>query len=916
MPQSFEPTSRPQKSGFVKRIIIISIILVVLLFGLYSYMKIVALKAPTFIGSDAMIVAEADNLLNLLENLEASDTVNLLKDDREYRSLYAMLIELQSSFVQQNKSFLRLLNTPVHLVVPTHDEPLLILDMGMKSLLFGAGQNILPLLFSNNEQFSVNTYEANGAKLLDLTIKKNNSVVHFHAKKNILLISLSRNSILQALEAYQSGVHWNNNENFQQVRANVAGSTSLRIYYNAAYILNIIQDNSPAETAIDALSFLNIAGIAVNLKKDSITLDGFNSTGLSNSAVNRIFNSQPRTIKVPEILPEDIETLAVFTFDHFEDVYESVKELFCNDPSIERQFKKGERNLRRLLKEPLDTSIFSWLGNEIALAQLPGKSNAVIIIHTGNPGRAQNFLNDFAQRGWISDSNVPRYRNQYDIKKINLPFALNLIASVFIPNLELPYFSIIDDFLLISMDYTVLQKIMDAALTDAVLSLSDEYKTIALNIDRQANVFCYWKNLNRIVSLPTRHGILPSLIRSYPAGMMSIKFINSGMKEKVYLIRNIRTTPEPAAGWPITLNGNAAGEARIADIDGKGLDDIIVAAQNGKVYVLDYYGNNVLGWPIKTDGKITTPPAIGNVDNSAELEIGVVTENGIVSLYSKNGTMMDGWPKNIEETVDTRLCFADITGDRKDDIIVGTTRGNVYAWTADGTPVQGFPVALPGLEGVGRSIVPVNIKSGAANELLVPTITWNGHIYALTGTGTLLNNWPKETKTANKTVPIITPMNPGNQSVILFLTGNGTLYAWNVNGSTILSNITITSRITVNPAAADINNDGITDIVTLNDAGLIKISAPNGTTIKQWQAGPPSRNSQLLITDINDDGKSEIIYAFPNGIVRVWNNEGVELSALQMNGSFTPSIHDFDHDHSREAVTVNRNGTVCVYQLP
>ena len=124
------------------------------------------------------------------------------------------------------------------------------------------------------------------------------------------------------------------------------------------------------------------------------------------------------------------------------------------------------------------------------------------------------------------------------------------------------------------------------------------------------------------------------------------------------------------------LTEAAHGAPKVADIDGDGVDDFIIAQCDGKVLVCDRNGKPKKGWPFENGYSIYSAPTIIDLDGDGVPEIVFTANNGsykgeqagcIIALDSK-GKMKEDFPKYIGKTI-APLTFADLDGDGTLEII-------------------------------------------------------------------------------------------------------------------------------------------------------------------------------------------------------------------------------------------------------
>jgi hypothetical protein len=112
------------------------------------------------------------------------------------------------------------------------------------------------------------------------------------------------------------------------------------------------------------------------------------------------------------------------------------------------------------------------------------------------------------------------------------------------------------------------------------------------------------------------------------------------------------------------------GAPRIADMDGDGIDDIVIAQCDGKVIVCDKKGKLKKGWPYECGYSIYSAPSIIDLDGDGIPEIVFSGNNGsytgdqagCVIALNVEGKMLEGFPKYIGKTI-APLTFADLDGD-------------------------------------------------------------------------------------------------------------------------------------------------------------------------------------------------------------------------------------------------------------
>ena len=229
--------------------------------------------------------------------------------------------------------------------------------------------------------------------------------------------------------------------------------------------------------------------------------------------------------------------------------------------------------------------------------------------------------------------------------------------------------------------------------------------------------------------------------------------------------------------WPILLDVDVRSSPAVADLDGDGLDEVVVGTYGPPSTILIFDNDGSPMGSADSRLSVISSPAIGNLDDDPALEIVVGTSDGTLLALESDGTPLNpAWPVELprrqppylvdRNDVDSSPALGDLDGDGVPEIVALSDDGVVYAYHADGTPVAGFPFAAP------RETFhhPVLTSSNSASPILadvegdgridVVAALSNGRVYALSGDGTMLNGFPLRFP---PTAPADTPAEEGDE---------------------------------------------------------------------------------------------------------------------------------------------------------
>jgi MYXO-CTERM domain-containing protein len=253
--------------------------------------------------------------------------------------------------------------------------------------------------------------------------------------------------------------------------------------------------------------------------------------------------------------------------------------------------------------------------------------------------------------------------------------------------------------------------------------------------------------VNNPVPLPTDKTFQPDdPVNIYTITMRLRATINSsnpnlnGAKGESRKAFHIYRDSDLLPGFPKFVGSSGESSPKLADLDGDGKREIILADSAGRVHAYKADGSELAGWPVKTEllplldpathkgaghaqapgfksGKLNpeqyspvgASPGIGDIDGDGKPEVVVATWNGYVWAYKADGKTVAGFPVELKR--DSRMytkgeeyeledgfwaapVLVDLDGDNKLEIVQAGMDARLYAWKGDGKEVAGFPVLV------------------------------------------------------------------------------------------------------------------------------------------------------------------------------------------------------------------------------
>jgi hypothetical protein len=339
------------------------------------------------------------------------------------------------------------------------------------------------------------------------------------------------------------------------------------------------------------------------------------------------------------------------------------------------------------------------------------------------------------------------------------------------------------------------------------------------------------------------------------------------------------------AGWPKTLDYPTDGAPAYGDIDGDGTGEIVVTTHEigtfsfGTIYAFEIDGTDVTGFPVTTAGGAVRTPVLADLDGNGTLEIIIAIRDwpeGFIYVYSGDGTIFPGWPQRMDYVPGSAVAVGDIDGDEIPEIIAESYY-SLHAFRPDGTLMDGFPY-LPGLSRVFSYSTPVlaDIDGDGYREIICGDHSienGTGAVHVVRNDGTSFDGWPKMTGSWIYGPPSIGDINGdglldiavGDQT--LSLTPVNKIYAWAGESGDTLPGFPISNVFGVNSQIilADLDGDEEIELMFDNNTAMGSIGNypgynHDGTAMENWPLETIGSTFFInpFVADINLDGILDI----------------------------------------------------------
>ena len=326
------------------------------------------------------------------------------------------------------------------------------------------------------------------------------------------------------------------------------------------------------------------------------------------------------------------------------------------------------------------------------------------------------------------------------------------------------------------------------------------------------------------------------------------------------------------------------------------------------ISTLDKDGDNLPDtlWNVATNGPIYRSVVVADIDfpdGKGEKEIIVKSEvaNTPILVYDAYG--------NIKRIIGERcfpssfyatLSVSDLNNDGYKEIICGLSN-KIYVWQHDGTAYMRTPFyTCPNGRNICSSIVACDFDNDGEKDIIVSSKN-NGsesisYIYVIKQDGTCLDGFNGDSSNS-VSIPYTTESNSGIDHAVsvgdinkdgmleLVALGHNCVRVWNNSGDVLLDknvnglfpNKSYASNST-SPILADVNGNDTVDILFHIDEKIYAIDY-HGNELSGFPLSALDKiNNGIAISDIDNDGKNEIIAGDMGGYIHAWKTDGISTA--------------------------------------
>jgi len=421
----------------------------------------------------------------------------------------------------------------------------------------------------------------------------------------------------------------------------------------------------------------------------------------------------------------------------------------------------------------------------------------------------------------------------------------------------------------------------------------------------------------------TRTAVKPAAKKSLPAWMYGlIGFVVVGVGMAYVLIDSspqvVEEKLQSGRAWSQKLDHDRIMPTTpvLADVNGDGFLDVVVADASGFVAVMDGAEGKKI-FAAEVADRIVAPPVAGDLSGDGIDDIVVASNLGTVVALNGKGQPLWKSEDNLDMgEIINRPVLTVVNDDAVTDVIVPTSKRGLVA--LDGS--RGWEIWNTAEMTQGKVVTtPLVVDLNGDSKSDYVTVTDAGQVLAVTSQDAKVwKLWEAKIPKVYYASPVF--IDAGDQGVVVIATENQGIIALKADTGRVFWTTNLAKLFFASPIAVDGNGDGVNDVVAVAVNGDIHVlDSLTGDEIWSLALGVEVKASPAVY-DVNDDGLLDLILLDASGKMQVIDMaRGRKILTISIKGAdefvASPVLGDVNNDKLLEVVAVSQNGLVSAYGL-
>ncbi|MDR1174790.1 MAG: VCBS repeat-containing protein [Treponema sp.] len=747
----------------------------------------------------------------------------------------------------------------------------------------------------------------------------NGTVFYIGPYKNLLI--LSNNSAL-----FESVLQGTSRD--RDIRKSSAKDFFARDY-DVAFLLSSSALSSLVGTAdpniastVNLLRFPGAVEASLRVLPKQLELSIVTPLDSGSPALKTIIERNSAAAGLTAIIPENTQYLTLLSAGPLREILDAGSAV--SGAEFDRTYSQADSAAKSLFGLSLDDILCSWTGSEFAVFGLEGRPNPVIAVEIRDEAKRREIFNKIFQSIFIEE-NINLNLDGNRIPRIQVPGFLAVFLKWLNVEVPSPYYTVHDNYLLVSESAETLLAAVNAIRGNAVLPKTELWRTLAGNsAGRPAssrgsgdlNSFSLYYSLDRSLPFFLRgNSMAASVLKLYRQGLVRLSLEQRTARISLSVIPGAGKGIMPVPGFPVETGGrtdnrlygvrsgqesrlllvrdNAALALNPADRTFSEMPNpggpgspgregsllYLIPAEDENFPVRNAGGDDGIAWVVNSQGRVSLvnknmeslrgfPVITGVRLSSAPAVQGgklyLSGEDGYVHIVDKQGAV-SRWETRFTPPLLSPPSFLEWHNSVYAASYPKSFLGELWLQDLAGKALPGWPVFASGIA-FGSPLLFGSNGSGVSNNsnarLLMAFITQAGELTVYAEDAVPLPTFPLSLEGVFYVQPVF------DGEFLWLLNDRGMLYQISLEGEILSQEI---PRLSVKESGfittADVDGDGIGEIFFSGEGNVLYGYKRNFMSLDGF---PLPVRGRPVIADINGDGKIEFAGAGMDNRIYMW----------------------------------------------
>lgn len=700
------------------------------------------------------------------------------------------------------------------------------------------------------------------------TANKEQNTIYGTICKNILIASHSSILVENSIRQLKNGQSLMKDPHFGRLEETRGKNVDFNLYIdqkNFPVMLSNYSSDEEKENLISDISYANWSELDVNIKKNSVLLNGFTIAANSTNYLNIFTKQESVPFEIHSVLPSSTSTFLVMGISDNDQFFSDYKDFLREKQQFDKRQEKLQE-INRTYSYKIDELFQNVLNKEIGLVYTEVNNSKLdihtfAVIHTKSKRLTEEniieCLSNYAKKEGVSKTTfIHNFKVDdeitfrfYEFQQSNIP---EVIFGPIFDKVDAKYCTFIDNYLIFGSNIKSMAKYLHQVLLKKTLIHDNNFAEFNSNIMDKMNVYFYSNISNSFNFYPNYlHAEMQKKLQS-----------NSEIIQKFQALAIQMTSSQGMLYSNVFLQYNPIEENRHRTV-----------------------------WESYLDTVTTSKPTLVETHKSNDKEIFIQDETNSIYMLNKTGRIL--WKKRIKEKINSEIHPIDFYKNGKLQYAFSTAN-HLYIVDRLGNFVEEYPIRLPSPSTAGMSLF--DYDNNRDYRIIIPCE--DKKIYLYNKEGSVLKGWSFGTTDSYVTEPVEHIKIAGSDYIVF--KDNYNIFILNRRGET---RVNVEEKFESSPKNTLIfepaRNGNKDRLITTNVNGDIKYIYFDGKveTVKMEDF---SKYHYFTATDIDKDGAFDYIYV-DNDDLKVFSSKTKkELYSYDFESNIyhKPVVYEFStYDH-------------------